>query len=209
MMDEASQSGRTSGSGAESTHLATAECWALLQHASLGRLAVLDSAGRPDVYPINFTSHEGAVYLRTARDTKLARITARPAAALEVDGEDDSSRWSVVVRGDALHVRDEREIRDSGVLQVESASPAFKPFVIKLSPRSVTGRRYLKAEAAGGTGRFVTDAKGPQNDAVAGSARTPDSRRPDPIPHHPPLSLGGRGPRGTGAGGADDDPERP
>lgn len=191
--DDAPTPAAASGGRTGPAHLTTAECWELLEHASLGRLAVTDSTGMPDVYPINFRAHEGAVYLRTARDTKLARITARPMAALEVDGEDEDSRWSVVLRGDAEQVRNEQEIHRSGVLLVQSASPKFKPYVIKLTPRSVTGRRFSRRPPDAAPPRHVGREEQPPIPVTA----QPDAhvpRHPEPIPHRPPLET-----RDTGA----------
>ena len=41
--------------------------WSLLQMPQVGRLALVDGDGVPEIYPVNFTTHEGAIYLRTAR----------------------------------------------------------------------------------------------------------------------------------------------
>lgn len=187
--DDAAIPAATGGGRTGPAHLTTAECWELLEHASLGRLAVTDSTGMPDVYPVNFRAHEGAVYLRTARDTKLARITARPMAALEVDDDDEDSRWSVVLRGDASQVRDEQEIQRSGVLHVQSGSPTFKPYVIKLTPRTVTGRRFPKRPPAGAPPRHVgREQQPPSANPVDAAPDASGPRHPDPIPHRPPFS---------------------
>lgn len=169
--------------------LRTAECWTLLQIPQLGRLALVGSDGIPEIYPVNFVTHEGAIYVRTARDSKLRHLSARPVAALEIDGEDDSTRWSVVVRGDAAQVRDEDEIRESRVLHIVSLTPTHKPYVIKITPHSVTGRRFPKdlgtsrAEPA----RAATAEKPP---SIKPTSKR--SQRPDPIPHHPPAAAGSR-----------------
>ncbi len=167
--------------------LRTAECWALLQIPQIGRLALVDGDGVPEIYPVNFTTHEGAVYLRTARDSKLRHLHVRPAAAFEIDGENDDTRWSVVVRGAAAQLRDEDEIRESGVMDVVSLTPTRKPYVIKITPHSVTGRRFAKdlGPAPAETAAQSADAEAP------GRPRPKRSERPDPIPHHPPASTAG------------------
>ncbi len=165
--------------------LRTAECWALLQIPQIGRLALVDGDGVPEIYPVNFTTHEGAVYLRTARDSKLGHLHVRPAAAFEIDGEDEDTRWSVVVRGAAAQLRDEDEIRESGVMDVVSLTPTRKPYVIKLTPHSVTGRRFEKDLRPTAPSETVS-----QTQAVQASIRPRPKRseRPDPIPHHPPVA---------------------
>lgn len=166
------------------THLGTAECWALLESATVGRLAVTDEEGSPDLFPVNFTAHEGSLYIRSASDAKVVALTARPAAAFEVDGHDDDGWWSVVVRGAIDRVRDEVEIEHSGILRLQTASARHKPNVLRLSARAVTGRRF-------------PDRDEPSADPSTGSlphrAVRPASRRatkPARIPSRPPLDDG-------------------
>jgi nitroimidazol reductase NimA-like FMN-containing flavoprotein (pyridoxamine 5'-phosphate oxidase superfamily) len=163
--------------------LRTAECWELLQIPQVGRLALVDDDGVPEIYPVNFATHEGAIYIRTARDSKLAHLHLRPVAAFEIDGEDEDTRWSVVVRGEAVQLRDEDEIRESGVMDVVSLTPTRKPYVIKVTAHSVTGRRFSKDL------RPVRDVPPPAKDATDGP-KPKRSQRPDPIRHHPPASAG-------------------
>lgn len=167
--------------------LRTAECWMLLQNAPLGRLALVDGDGVPEIYPVNFATHEGALYLRTARDSKLRHLHTRPGAAFEIDGEDDHSRWSVVVRGTAAQLRDEGEIRDSGVMDVASFTPTRKPYVIKITPHSVTGRRFPKNVRPSRPAPSAASLPPPGAAEEAASPPTPKrSERPDPIRHRPP-----------------------
>ncbi|MGC5170814.1 pyridoxamine 5'-phosphate oxidase family protein [Microbacterium sp. DT81.1] len=168
--------------------LGTAECWGLLESVSLGRLAVTGLDGAPDVFPLNYTVHNGSLYARSAHGAKVLDIAIRPAAALEIDGEDDASHWSVVVRGAAARVEHDAEIRDSGVLRLDSANPASKPHVIRLTPSTVTGRRFRKGthnapqSAAATAEREVAEAPAPDE------KRSPPRRgdRPTPIPHFAP-----------------------
>lgn len=127
-------------------HLSTAECWDLLEHETLGRLALIGDNNVPDVFPVNYTAHEGAVYIRTAHDSKLVRIAEHPVAGFEVDGELDDELWSVVVRGSIARLTDEAEIERAGVGKLVSWSPRHKPFVIKLIGHVITGRRFPRAE---------------------------------------------------------------
>jgi nitroimidazol reductase NimA-like FMN-containing flavoprotein (pyridoxamine 5'-phosphate oxidase superfamily) len=179
-------------------HLGTAECWRLLERNSLGRLAVEGSGGVPDVFPVNFTVHSGAIYLRSAPGSKLMDIAARPGVAFEIDGEDPLFHWSVVIKGSARRLDSDDEIHASGVESLVSASPTLKEDYIAITPSSVTGRRFRKnaekerppASAAAGTGAHEPQ-RPPEDPGQHPTATGPapahtDERRPHPIPHYPP-----------------------
>lgn len=128
------------------TELSTAECWRLLETQALGRLALVDAGGEPRIYPVNFASSDGALYIRSAYDAKLRLLRSHPTVAFEIDGKDAGDRWSVVVRGDAVHVDVDAEIRRSRETGLRSMSPTPKPYVIRISPRTVTGRRFRERD---------------------------------------------------------------
>jgi uncharacterized protein len=167
--------------------LETAECWALLEATSFGRLAVINADGTPDIFPVNYVPHHGSLYVRTARDAKFIHIARHPAVAFEIDGHDDDDRWSVVVRGDAERVTREDEIRESGVMTLASWSPTPKFFVMKIAARAVTGRRFPKTEGRIDHPRPFEGhaAPAPATEGEASSAST----RPQPIPHRGPLTT--------------------
>lgn len=164
-------------------HLDVEECWRLLGEATLGRLALTDASGRPDVFPINIVAHEGAIYARSAEGSKLDAIAGSPEAALEVDGQDEEYRWSVVVRGEAARLETDMdaatdaEIEASGVLHLASANPSGKPYVIRLRASTVSGRRVRIDR--GGTPAGAPPTTGP----VIHAKR---AQPPRPIPHRPP-----------------------
>ncbi|WP_169580607.1 MULTISPECIES: pyridoxamine 5'-phosphate oxidase family protein [Microbacterium] len=128
-------------------HLSTSECWHLLENETLGRLALIGDQDVPDVFPVNFLAHGGAVYIRTAHDSKLVRIAAHPVAGFEVDGADGDELWSVVVRGSIGRLTDQVEIERAGVTKLVSSNPRYKPFVLKLVAQTVTGRRFTRSDA--------------------------------------------------------------
>ena len=165
--------------------LSASECWAYLQDAQLGRLAVINADGSPDVFPVNHLAHEGSLFIRTARDAKLLHIAHHPMVAFEVDGATDDAFWSVVVRGPAERVTRDDEIRDSGVRRLVSWSPTSKFFVIRITANIVTGRRFpAHAGRADTLVAFEADAAPPLTDpphAVRGE-------RPEPIPHFVPRT---------------------
>jgi nitroimidazol reductase NimA-like FMN-containing flavoprotein (pyridoxamine 5'-phosphate oxidase superfamily) len=142
-------------------------------------MALLDAAGEPELFPVNFTTNEGLVYIRTANDSKLLHLRARPRVAFEVDGNIDDMHWSVLVRGDAAPVTLDDEIRRSGVSQLTSASPTAKPFYIRIAPSAITGRRFREGDADGSAR--------PRTGPIDRSSAVPRSTRPNPIPHLPPF----------------------
>lgn len=129
--------------------LSTAECWRLVESTALGRLAMVAPDGRPDVFPINFVVHTGNLFIRSAPGTKLWSIAMNPAVAFEVDGMDDRSCWSVVIRADAERMDTDSEIEASGVLDLVSWNPTEKFDFIRLVPIAVTGRRFRRPAARG------------------------------------------------------------
>ena len=161
--------------------LGTAECWRLLESQRLGRLAIVDPGGEPRIYPVNFTSTDGVLYVRSADDTKLRYLRSRPAVAFEIDGEGAGDRWSVVVLGHAFRVDRDAEIRRSRETGLRSMSPAPKPYVVRISPRVVTGRRFPERPATAEDDPLRARIFRPSEDVLPVAARPPH-----PIPGLPP-----------------------
>ncbi|WP_458042575.1 MULTISPECIES: pyridoxamine 5'-phosphate oxidase family protein [Bacteria] len=174
------------GPGASGAHafqrLSPAECWRLLADPAIGRLAVTGADGMPDVFPLNVLAHDGALYARSAEGSKLSVIAEHPEAAIEVDGEDDEYRWSVVARGSAARLETDvdaatdAEIEASGVLRLASVNSGGKPYVIRLRPVTISGRRIAIRGGA-------SPDRSPRTGPIINSER---ARPPRPIPHHPP-----------------------
>ncbi|HEY9309769.1 MAG TPA: pyridoxamine 5'-phosphate oxidase family protein [Microbacterium sp.] len=176
--------GSTPRATAQVERLQTAECWTLLEEARLGRLAVIHADGAPDVFPVNFTTNEGALFVRTARDAKLLHIAQHPLVAFEVDGETADSRWSVVVRGSAARITSEDELRRSGVRDLESWSPTPKFFAIKITATAVTGRRFPKR--SGRADPLIPFEGRVRAEAPPEPPHPSRGESPQPIPHHGP-----------------------
>ena len=90
------------------TSLTEQECWLLLRHHTLGRVAVVVD-GRPKIFPVNYRAGEGAVVFRTAPGTKLAHGPMTE-SCFEIDGWDPDGGigWSVVAKGIAHDVTEPR-----------------------------------------------------------------------------------------------------
>ncbi|GAA1848724.1 pyridoxamine 5'-phosphate oxidase family protein [Microbacterium koreense] len=168
--------------------LSAQDCWGLLQSSNLGRLAVIRADGEPDIFPVNYVCHEGALYVRTARDRKLFHIAHHPIVAFEIDGSTPDAYWSVVVRGPASRVTDDRELRGSGVRGLVSNNPIPLHTAMKVQANTVTGRRLRRhtgstSDVYAYEGEATTSAT-PVVEADALPAR---SQRPSHIPHVPPV----------------------
>ncbi|WP_053546510.1 pyridoxamine 5'-phosphate oxidase family protein [Microbacterium aurantiacum] len=123
-------------------NLRARDCWALLQGGGVGRLALVAVDGAPDLYPVDFTVHDGCLYVRSGPGSKLAALAARPQVAFETDGLDDGCRWSVVVRGQAARLDRDDEIEASGILDLVSSSPTPKHDFVCITPNRLSGRRF-------------------------------------------------------------------
>jgi len=84
-----------------------AECERLLRGSNFGRL-VLVTPERPEIVPVNYVVHAGAIVVRTSPTGILARHADGAELLFEVDRVDDEywSGWSVVARGPGQVVTD-------------------------------------------------------------------------------------------------------
>jgi hypothetical protein len=119
------------------------ECWALLRTVSVGRLAIVVD-GRPDIFPINYTVDGGTLVFRTGEGTKLSGASRDAAVALEADGvdQDTGMAWSVVAKGTAAVVTGTEEILDTSRLYLFPWQAGRKDAFVRITPDSVTGRRF-------------------------------------------------------------------
>ena len=127
------------------TELTWERCWELLEQESFGRLSVTTDSGA-DIFPINFTVHERALYMRTAPGSKLVDIIKYPLVAFEIDGRHAGMHWSVVVKGEAQRISSDQEIEASGVLSLHTATPTAKWNYIRIRPDVITGRQFSLLE---------------------------------------------------------------
>ena len=116
------------------------ECWALLAHGGLGRLATA-AKGMVDVFPINYLVHDNAVLFRSGPGSKLVNLTAAPLVAFEADSFDGRWHSSVVIHGRATRLSSDEEILESGVEHLVSWSQTPKFNYVRITPTDITGRR--------------------------------------------------------------------
>ena len=118
-------------------------CWALLESAPIGRLA-LSVGADVDIFPITFVVHEGELYFRTAPGTKLLELSINEKVALEVDEFTDNEARSVVVKGHARRLEGQSEIDAADQLPLQPWAPTLKYRWVKITPETVTGREFTR-----------------------------------------------------------------
>lgn len=119
-------------------------CWGLLETAGVGRLVWVDADG-PVAVPVNVAVSDGALVIRTAAYSAMAREVDDSRVALEVDDLDHESRtgWSVLVRGVA------RVLFEPAPADAPTAWPTgSKSATVRIRPTRVTGRRLAAPATA-------------------------------------------------------------
>ncbi len=117
-------------------------CWRLLRSTDLGRLAVPTPYGGVDIFPVNHLVDQGSLVFRTALGSKLTHAIQAHEVAFEIDGQDQLMAWSVVAHGRAELINRDTAIFDCFELDVRPWHLSDKPFFVRVSPTSVTGRRF-------------------------------------------------------------------
>jgi nitroimidazol reductase NimA-like FMN-containing flavoprotein (pyridoxamine 5'-phosphate oxidase superfamily) len=128
------------------------ECWALLASTQLGRLAVVADDG-VDIFPVNFVVKDHLVFFSSAPGSKLMDITEQSQVAFEADGIANRHRWSVVIKGSARRLALDSEIEESGVRGLHTLSPTDKWNYVRITPATVTGRRFRSTRRRSPAGR--------------------------------------------------------
>ncbi len=116
------------------------DSWDMLATQSIGRVALFVH-GQVEIFPVNYGLDGDGIIFRTNAGRKMAGV-ASGEVAFEVDCIDRKSRcgWSVVVHGTARDIT----IYDAPDRQL-AALPwtGSKDFLVRITPRSVTGRQIL------------------------------------------------------------------
>ena len=127
-----------------------ADCLKMLRGNDLGRIAVVDHAGHPLIFPINYFFDEGVVVFRTAPGTKLD-VVPGAYVCFEIDGWDRAAGtgWSVMVKGIAHDVTNPRSA-PTGRMKlwpVHPAVPGSRENWIGIWANEITGRKFQAAQA--------------------------------------------------------------
>ena len=120
------------------------ECLELLAAHKVGRIAFVDDDG-PLMIPVNYALDGDAVLVATSAFSNLAQSATGSRVAFEVDEVEDytESGWSVLVRGAAEHVSYDELPHD--VARPYPWVEGTRTFVLKITPREITGRRLVPA----------------------------------------------------------------
>jgi uncharacterized protein len=119
------------------------DCWSLLGHTTVGRLAVIVD-GHPDVFPVNFTVDNQTLVFRTGSGTKQQAIEADAVVAVEADAvsAEFGLAWSVVVKGRAEETTPTGPAMDEIHRSLFPWQGVGQDHLFRVVPQSVTGRRF-------------------------------------------------------------------
>lgn len=119
-----------------------AECWALAEGKSVGRLAV-SIKNRPDIFPVNYRVVDGGLLLRTAPGVKLAAATLGTGVAFEIDDFDEDVRhgWSIVIHGTAHELERLDDLLEAEAAAVETWASSRKDRFVRIDVDEISGRR--------------------------------------------------------------------
>ena len=129
------------------TVLSAEECLELLQHQTVGRLAV-SIRDHPDIFPLNYVVDRGGIVFRTAEGTKLAAAVLGRGVAFEIDGVAGDEAWSVVVKGHAVEIERMGDLLDALELPLFPWHASPKHRFVRIDPVLITGRRFRVVEPA-------------------------------------------------------------
>jgi nitroimidazol reductase NimA-like FMN-containing flavoprotein (pyridoxamine 5'-phosphate oxidase superfamily) len=122
--------------------LAEDSCWALLEPASFGRLAV-SIDGQPQIFPVDYYARNPDILFRSADGTKLRELSRGSQVAFEVDSRDEREAWSVVVNGVGRLVTDETEIAVADRAPLPAWVPTAPYVYVRITPTAIRGRRFV------------------------------------------------------------------
>ncbi len=126
--------------------LTKSECFELLAHEHLGRVAVVDDRG-PVVVPVTFVLDRHMVVFRTDEGTKLDAASRGSRVAFEIDGIDAVAHtgWSVLVRGEAVEVIDPAELARVVHDLAPFPEPGGQPVLLSLAQRARSQSQVIPA----------------------------------------------------------------
>lgn len=123
--------------------LSESECLERLTAGVVGRVALCGPEG-PQVFPVNYTVHDGSVIFRTTAYSVLGALAWQTRLAFEIDHLDEESRsgWSIVAAGPGSRI-DTGPERDE-IVRHWNPHPwaaGTRPMYVRLRWESLTGRR--------------------------------------------------------------------
>lgn len=119
------------------------ECLRLLNAGIFGRIAFCTPKG-PDMMPVNYTTVDGAILIRTAVDSPIARHCSGEQLLFETDyvNYERAHGWSVIARGVGECVDAEQLTEDErSVPEPQPWAHRGEPVWVRLRWTELTGRR--------------------------------------------------------------------
>lgn len=124
-----------------------ASCWGYLASQSLGRLAVIDQDGTPEIFPINYAVDGESIVFRSAAGSKLDALATNSHVCFEADGWTEETGWSVIVDGRGEVVTDKVELKLLDKLPLLPWVPTVKPNYVRVTPaKEISGRTFTFGE---------------------------------------------------------------
>jgi nitroimidazol reductase NimA-like FMN-containing flavoprotein (pyridoxamine 5'-phosphate oxidase superfamily) len=132
----------TAERGTRLEHLGWQECLRLLATHPVGRVAVTMN-GWPTIFPVNHhVVDNNTIVFRSEDISTLTDVSRGVCISLEVDGIDEAGElWSVTVNGVGREVlpAERAQLRELGL---EPNAPGQKTHWIRITPETMTGRRF-------------------------------------------------------------------
>ncbi len=148
-LDQPTDDGQTGddvgADGLQAEVLSESESWRLLRTVDVGRVAMA-SGGDVEIFPINYVVDHGTIVFRTAVGTKLSHVSGTADIAFEADDSDleNGVAWSVVLKGSAETIHGRIDVFDAFEIELRPWHSSRKPFFVRISPRSISGRRFVR-----------------------------------------------------------------
>ncbi|MEY2425843.1 MAG: uncharacterized protein QOI61_1415 [Actinomycetota bacterium] len=122
-----------------------AECVRLLATQEVGRVAFATAGGGADIFPVNYVLDGDAIVFATAAGSKLSSAD-RGTISFEVDSTDAATRsgWSVVIHGFSQEITNcdsPQVVERLRSLPLNPWAGGDRPHLVRISPRTITGRR--------------------------------------------------------------------
>lgn len=128
-------------------------CWSHLRAAEVGRVAAVVD-GVVTVRPVNFAVDGGGLLIRTGHGSVIAAL-AGATVVFEADGTEQSAgsdgpvaAWSVLVNGTLRAVSGAAPLLETFDVPLFPWHASPKPVFLRLVPDSMSGRRFLVADAS-------------------------------------------------------------
>jgi nitroimidazol reductase NimA-like FMN-containing flavoprotein (pyridoxamine 5'-phosphate oxidase superfamily) len=123
--------------------ISESDCWELLETENIGRV-VTTVDGQTEIFPVNYAVEGEGILFRTNAGRKATGVLTGE-TVFEVDSVDRQAKagWSVIIRG---------EVRDITGYDAPVRTNALQPwtgpkdFLMRMDPRTVTGRRVLPVQ---------------------------------------------------------------